>query len=265
VDKAHGLMLTTDKPLPRKEPLVALKRQERYHGSLPYFFEPEWFPELQPLRDNWRAIRDEILAFEKNNGTIKGLDSNPYVAPQIEGVEWSNIFLENFMIRHHKNRKKFPVTSAVVDQLDCTFVVISILSPQTIIKPHFGDTNGIVRAHLGLVIPSSLPECGIRVGDEERGWEEGELVLFTEAYLHGAWNNTTAKRYVLVVDFVPPFMEQSKMTVCATLLGAQSYNYLEKRFPLLEKLSDRAANLLCSLIAIGWRLYLPVQRAITLL
>lgn len=251
---------------PEKEPLVALKRQERYEGHLPYFFEPEWFPELKPLTDHWQAIRDEILEYERRHGPIKGLDSNPYVAPQIEGIEWSNLFLENFMIRHHRNHKKFPFLSSVIDQIPgCSFAVISVLSPHTIIKPHYGDTNGIVRSHLGLIIPAGLPDCGIRVGQEERGWQDGELVLFTEAYLHGAWNNSDQKRYVLVLDFVPAFMGQSKIKVCTTLLGAQSFNYLEQRFPIFRRLPDSWADMVCSILALGWRFYLPIQRTFSFL
>ena len=68
-----------------------------------------------------------------------------------------------------------------------------------------------------------------------------------------------------MVDFVPAFMEQSKMTVCTKLLGAQSYNYLEKRFHVLEHLPDWAANALCFCIALGWRVYLPVQQRVKFL
>jgi hypothetical protein len=258
-------MSSSSEAYPRKEKLVYLKREEKYNGSLPRFYLPEWFPELQPLKDNWRAIRDEILNFEKINGEIKGLDSNPYVAPQFEGINWSNIFLENFMIKHHRNRKKFPVTSSVIDQIpNCSFAVISVLAPHTTILPHFGDTNGIVRAHLGLAIPAGLPECGARVGDEEQGWADGELTLFTEAYLHGTWNHTSQKRYVLVVDIVPAFHGVSKITVCTNLLGAQSFNYLEKRFPIFKKAPDYMANFICSCLAFLWRLYLPIQRKINL-
>jgi len=255
-------MTPGDGALPQKEKLVFLKREERYTGSLPRFYSPELFPELQPLKDNWRAIRDEILDFEKSQGEIQGLDSNPYVAPQFSGINWSNIFLENFMIRHHKNRKKFPVTSAVVDQIpNCSFVVISVLSPHTTILPHYGDTNGTVRSHLGLVVPAGLPKCGARVGDEERGWTEGELTLFTEAYLHGTWNHTNEKRYVLVVDIVPGFHGESKISVCTNLLGAQSYNYLEKRFPVLKNIPDSMLGIVCSVLAFMWRCYLPIQRS----
>jgi aspartyl/asparaginyl beta-hydroxylase (cupin superfamily) len=251
---------------PKKEKLVFLKREEKYNGSLPCFYSPEWFPELQPLKDNWTAIRDEILHFEKSNGAITGLDSNPYVAPQFNGVNWSNVFLENFMIRHHRSREKFPVTSSVIDQIpNCSFAVISVLSPHTTILPHYGDTNSIVRSHLGLVIPAGLPYCGARVGNEEQGWADGELTLFTEAYLHGTWNHTDKKRYVLVVDIVPVFHEVSKISVCSNLLGAQSYNYLERRFPFLKNIPDSMLGIFCSFLAFMWRLYLPIQRRVEFL
>ncbi len=249
--------------MPQKEELVALIRDQRYEGNLPRFFSPEHFPELEILRSNWKGIRDEILNFEKQNGEIMGLNSNPYVAPQFEGINWSNIFLENFTIRHHKNRKKFPFLSSLIDQIpNCTFAVISILSPHTVIKPHYGDTNGIVRGHLGLIIPDSLPGCGIKVGDEEQGWVEGEWTLFTEAYLHGSWNHTSQKRYLIVVDIVPKFMGVKLITACTKLLGAQSFNYLENRFPIFKKIPDTSVPILTFLIALGWRLYLPLQRRI---
>ena len=252
--------------LPQKEKLVALIRAQRYEGNLPHFFSPELFPELEILRSNWQGIRDEILKFEKLNGEIKGLNSNPYVAPQFEGINWSNIFLENFTIRHHKNRKYFPFLSSLIDQIpNCTFVVISILSPHTAIKPHYGDTNGIVRGHLGLIIPESLPACGIRVGDEEREWVEGEWTLFTEAYLHESWNHTAQKRYVIVVDIVPEFMGVKTIVACTKLLGAQSFNYLDNRFSIFKKIPDPFVPVLTSLIALGWRLYLPIQRRIPFL
>ena len=249
-----------------KEKLVVMKRNERYTGNFPPFFDPSLFPEIKPLKDNWKAIRDEILQYEQKNGEIKGLDSNPYVAPQYKGVNWSNIFLLNFSIKHHNNLKKFPTLTSVLNQIpNCTFAIISILSPHTVIKPHYGDTNGIIRGHLGLVIPDKLPTCGIQVKNETRGWEEGEIVLFTEAFYHGSWNNSSKKRYVLLVDIVPKFMEKSIETVCSKLLGAQSYNYLEKRFPILEKISDRASNVIAAILTVGWRFYLPIQRRIKFL
>ena len=250
----------------KSEKLQILARAKKYKGTLPFFYPANLFPELEPLKENWKAIRDEIVRFENHNGFIKGLDSNPYVAPQFEGVNWSNIFLENFSIRHHKNRKKFPFTSSVLDQIpNLSFAVISVLSPHTQIKPHYGDTNGIVRCHLALIIPDKLPACGIRVGEEEKEWEEGDLVLFTEAYLHSAWNNTSSKRYVLVVDIVPRFISATKNKVCIKLLGAQSFNYLENRFTILKNIPDSVLGIIHFSLSLFWWLYLPIQRRLKIL
>jgi aspartyl/asparaginyl beta-hydroxylase (cupin superfamily) len=81
---------------------------------------------------------------------------------------------------------------------------LSIRDPETTIKPHIGDTNAIARCHLGLMVPASLPECGIRVAGQERVWEQGRVLIFCDAHPHTAWNHTTERRVILFVDEVRP-------------------------------------------------------------
>ena len=252
--------------IPKSEKLEVFIREGRYKGSLPNFFSTDLFPELRPLQDNWQAIREEVLAFEKNHGEMKGISSNSYVSAQFEGINWSNLYLDNFMWRFHKNRRHFPLICSLVDQIpNCTLTVLTVLSPNSSVKPHFGDTNGIVRCQLGLIIPAEYPTCGIRVGDEEKGWSNGEFIAFTEAHLHCVWNKSLAKRYLLIVDLKSPFVSGSKMEVCSKVLGAQSFNYLEARFPIVKNLSKTLANIVCVLLSFAWKIYLPVQRKIKFL
>lgn len=252
--------------MPRSEKLLVFIRENQYEGKLPPFYEAKEFPELAPLQANWKAIRDEIMAFEKRQGHIYGINSNEYVSAQFEGINWSNMYLENFMWRIHRNRKHFPLICSLVDQIpNCTLAVISVLSPHSSIKPHYGDTNGIIRCHLGISVPAPLPECGIRVGQEERGWANGEFTLFTEAHEHTAWNRTEGKRYVLIVDIVPRFIAESKIQVCSRVLGAQTFNYLEKRFPFLAKIPGNRLGIIHFFLTYLWRAYLPIQRRIKFL
>lgn len=252
--------------IPKSEKLEVFIREGRYKGSLPNFFSIDLFPELRPLQDNWQAIRDEVLEFEKNNGEMKGISSNSYVSAQFEGINWSNLYLDNFMWRFHKNRKHFPIICSLVDQIpNCTLTVLTVLSPNSSVKPHFGDTNGIVRCQLGLIIPAAHPECGIRVGEEEMGWSNGEFIAFTEAHLHSVWNKSSTKRYLLIVDLKSPFVSGSKWEVCSKVLGAQSFNYLEARFAILKKVPDTLANMATALLSFAWRVYLPIQRRIKFL
>ena len=244
------------------EPLIVYIRNPRYRGSLPFFYEPEQFPELKPLQDHWQEIRDEIRAFESRHGHIRGI--NTYSPPELSNdTGWSNIYLENFMWRFHRNRKNFPLICRLVDRIpNCTLAAISILAPHSAIHAHYGDTNGIVRGHLGLVVPAQAPVCALRVGTEERGWTEGGFTLFTEAHLHTAWNRSDQKRYILVVDLIPGFVRESKRSVCARVLGAQTFNYFEKKLPFLKHIPDAWLGPLHAVLRALWWLFLPIQRRV---
>lgn len=252
-------------PLPTHERLLVFIRESKYEGALARFYAPEQFPELKPLTDNWEAIRDEVLRYEKMHGSIRGL--NTYSPPELSSEQgWSNLYLENFMWRIHKNRKHFPIACAVVDKIpNATYGAVSILAPGGEIKPHYGDTNGIIRCHLGLDIPAPHPTTGIRVAGEERGWANGEITLFTEAHVHNTWNHSTAKRYVFVVDIVPRFFKESRWEICAKVLGAQTFNYFETRFPFLKIIPDALLPPIHIALTLIWRAYLPLQRMLRFL
>lgn len=252
---------------PENEKLVYLRPpKEFYEGKLPNFYDPKDFPELQILVDNWIKIRDEILDFEKRFGYIKGMDyfSSP---AEVEGAEpWSTINLESYMRKYHHNRAKFPFLTSVTDQIkNCCTVTISILPPNTNIKPHYGDTNGIIRAHLGLVVPDSYPTTAIKVGNEQRGWENGELLLFTVVQQHQVWSHSNHRRYVLIIDFVPKPIQHRMKEICANTLGSQSFIFFYKKFKLVQKIPYPIAGLFCKTFALVWKFYLPVQNRLSFL
>ncbi|MBX7182160.1 MAG: aspartyl/asparaginyl beta-hydroxylase domain-containing protein [Bacteroidia bacterium] len=239
-------------------------RPIEYSSQLPFFYPPEDFPELRVLSENWKEIRDEILRVEQEQGKLKG--HKTYNTPPISSDEnWSNFYLDNFLWRSHRNRKMFPVTSSIVDKIpNCSLASISILSPGGYVSPHYGDTDGIVRCHLGLVIPEEYPVCGIRVGGEERGWKEGELLVFTEAHLHEVWNRSNQRRYILIVDIVPGFMKTNLYKLCSQVLGALSYIFIERKFSIFRKLPMSFARFFHRVLSLLWRIYLPLQRALKL-
>ena len=80
----------------------------------------------------------------------------------------------------------------------------SILAPGYRIPPHQGPTNGIIRIHLGLIVPRDSANCRIRVAGEEFGWQEGKCVVFDDSYEHEVWNNTDEQRAVLFFDVDRP-------------------------------------------------------------
>jgi aspartyl/asparaginyl beta-hydroxylase (cupin superfamily) len=245
---------------PEEEEIVYVRPPvEEYNGNLPNFYDPAIFEELIPLKENWMAIREEVLAYEKKMGELRDMDSHS--PPENTANLWSHTYLMSYLRIFHKNRKKFPVLSSVIDQIpSCTYATISVLPPNTSILPHYGDTNGVVRTHLGLIIPAPAPTIAITVGDEQRGWEEGELLCFTIVNKHQVWNKSDKRRYIVILDFVPKPLLDRKMEICTKTLGSQSFTYLYKQFALVRMLPEFIHSFLCFIFTIIWRIYLPIQR-----
>ena len=80
----------------------------------------------------------------------------------------------------------------------------SLLSPGYHNRPHRGVSKGILRAHLGLIIPKDAEKCRIRVGDVIKVWRPGEIFVFDDTYEHEVWNDTDEERVVLLFDFDRP-------------------------------------------------------------
>ncbi len=85
-----------------------------------------------------------------------------------------------------------------------TTAMFSILSPRKHILDHRGPYKGVLRYHLGLIVPAAAEQCRIRVGDDVRHWREGESLVFDDTFNHEVWNDTDETRVVLFVDVLRP-------------------------------------------------------------
>lgn len=84
--------------------------------------------------------------------------------------------------------------------------LFSILLPHKHIPEHRGYYKGVIRYHLGLIVPQSQEKCRIRVGNEVRHWEEGKSLIFDDTFQHEVWNKTDEIRVVLFLDFIRPMV-----------------------------------------------------------
>ena len=80
----------------------------------------------------------------------------------------------------------------------------SILAPGKHIPEHRGKHKGIIRYHLGLMIPEPQSACRIRIADKVAYWEEGKSLMFDDTFYHEAWNETDDYRVVLFLDIARP-------------------------------------------------------------
>jgi len=247
---------------PKNEEITYIRPpKEFYKGKLKNYYSSILFPELDILKENWEIIRDEVVDFEKRNGKINQMDS--FSPANIEGNNWSTIFLKNFMWNFYHNMKKFPATSSIIEKIpNCTYAVISVLAPYTSIKPHYGDTNGVLRVHLGLSIPGKYPDLGIRVEGEDNCWENGQIICYPDIKKHEVWNNTPHTRYILVLDIVPQPLWKRKFEICKTTLGNQSYIFFYNRFKLARILPYFIQSTISFVFSQLWGIYLIIQSLI---
>ncbi|MEM0945191.1 MAG: aspartyl/asparaginyl beta-hydroxylase domain-containing protein [Pseudomonadota bacterium] len=170
------------------------------------FLEPELFPFLNELRDNWEVIAEETRGVLKHREAIPGFqDISPDQYRIATEKNWRTFVLFGFGEKLEKNCAQMPRTAEMLARVpNIQIAWLSILAPGYHIPAHTGVTKGIIRTHLGLIIPKDAEKCRIRVGDQVKHWMPGELVVLDDTYEHEVWNDTDEERVVLLLDFDRP-------------------------------------------------------------
>jgi len=170
------------------------------------FFKTEAFPWVREVEANWSIIRKELNVLLEHKEEIPNLqDVSPEQSSVAQGESWKSFFLFGFGHKIEQNCAKCPETTRIVGKIPgLKMAMFSILAPKSKIPPHRGPYRGLLRYHLGLIIPSPASSCGIRVANETRSWQEGRSLIFDDSYDHEAWNDSDSHRVVLFVDFVRP-------------------------------------------------------------
>jgi len=71
-------------------------------------------------------------------------------------------------------------------------VLFSILEPGKHLPAHRGPHNGVLRLHLGLIVPEPRERLGIRVENQIYRWREGEVVIFDTGKIYNKTLNDKA-------------------------------------------------------------------------
>ncbi len=164
------------------------------------------FPHLTEFTANWQSIRAEAETILKYREAIPAFhDVSPDQYKISTGKNWRTFILYGFGYRLEKNCAQAPITAKLLSSLpNIQTAWFSILSPGYHIRAHRGVSKGILRAHLGLIIPKEAEKCRIRVGDVIKVWRPGELFVFDDTYEHEVWNDTDDERVILLFDFDRP-------------------------------------------------------------
>jgi beta-hydroxylase len=172
----------------------------------PPIYDNAVFPWTTEIEREWRAIRTELDRVLLRKEDLPGFhEISADVATISQDRGWKTFLLSGYGFKSDANIKRCPQTWRVCQKIPGLITVMfSILEPGKHLPPHRGPYNGVLRLHLGLIVPEPREQLGIRVDKEIYRWNEGKAVVFDDAYEHEAWNRTPHTRVVLFVDFVKP-------------------------------------------------------------
>ena len=158
------------------------------------------------LESNWLEVRKELDHILENPEKIPNFqDISKDQTNLTKDEHWKSFFLFGYGYKFDSNCDLCPQTTKLLESIPGMFTAFfSILSPGKHIPRHRGPYKGLLRGHLGLIVPESRQDCWIQVGEETATWEEGKSMVFDDTYKHQVQNNTGETRVVLFIDVIRP-------------------------------------------------------------
>jgi beta-hydroxylase len=169
-----------------------------------------WIRELEAATPQIRAELDEVM---RERELLPGFHE---IVRQVDTITqdrlWQTFMFCGYGRKSQENLRRCPATAAAlrnVPGLQTAF--FSILSPGKHIPPHRGPYNGVLRLHLGLIVPQPRERCWIRVHDRTLHWQEGRALVIDDSFHHEVRNDTDGYRVVLFLDFERPCRWPAKL------------------------------------------------------
>ncbi len=190
------------------------------------------YPSLAKLEAGYPAVREECLALleRKDRLTDVSVLGGAYTKAGIHTIGWKTfVFKSGDFVE--ENCARCPRTANLLREIPGLYTAFfSVLEPHQVIPPHWGYYRGILRYHLGVVIPNDNADeaCWLRVHadpydnalqrekknskrdtssivkGEIYHWHNGEGIVFDDNYLHDAGNGSDQVRVVLWLDLPRP-------------------------------------------------------------
>ena len=177
---------------------------ELFNGKI-IFASTEKIKGVKELEENYKLILEEYNAICKKR-EIPGIEEffveQKTIAQERSWRSFPLLFLGH---EYLDNTQLCPITRNLLTNIDgmCS-AMFSILSAGQEIPPHCGYYKGILRLHLGLIIPGNEENCYIEINGVRKGWENGKCICFDDTHIHEAANKTDKDRVVLFIDIIRP-------------------------------------------------------------
>jgi ornithine lipid ester-linked acyl 2-hydroxylase len=170
------------------------------------FFDAAEFPWTRELEASWPDILTELQAVLEQRQLIPNFqDISPEQQAITQDDRWKTYILHAYGARAKHNCRECPKTTAAIERIPgIKTAFFSILAAGKHIPAHRGPYKGLLRCHLGLIVPLPADSCRIRVDGTDADWQEGKTLLFDDTLTHEVWNNSAHDRVVLFIDFMRP-------------------------------------------------------------
>jgi aspartyl/asparaginyl beta-hydroxylase (cupin superfamily) len=204
-----------------------------YNGPENAFSNKHEIEELRILEDNFEDIRKEFHIFLSVQNKFTTYFNKTTVS---KTTSWKTLSLLYWNKPYIKNQKDLAILNKLIKKIPgCVSCSLSLLEPNSQIKPHCGDTNAIWRIHLPLIIPGTLPEVGLKVAGQSISWEEGKIIAFCDAHEHEAWNFSNKERYIIIIDIIKPNYREKTNHICSVVLSSIALQKLAEKINWLYK------------------------------
>jgi len=182
------------------------------------FYDPYLVPVAKDLENNFGEIQEELkVLLQRYDGFAPFQSISPDQIYISNDDKWRMFFFKAAGVNFKQNQKLAPKTISILNKhKNVISAYVSVLGPHKVLMPHEGPWSGILRMHLGVVVPGNK-DCVLVNGGEEYYWEEGKTVLFDDTYEHIAVNRTDQIRAVLFLDIMRPLPQPWKFINWAIL------------------------------------------------
>ena len=170
------------------------------------FFDPSEFPWVTELEANWTEIRAELDVLMTQLDHVPDFQQlSPTQYKLTDDDRWKVYVLYFYSHKAPRNCARCPRTTELVERIPgMTTAFFSILGPHKHLPEHRGPYAGVLRYHLGLLVPEPVASSRLKVAGEIQHWREGRSVVFDDSQPHEVWNESDLTRVVLFVDFIRP-------------------------------------------------------------
>lgn len=160
------------------------------------------FPQSHAFEAEWEKIKSEVEAYLtlkwQQVPEFSQVDSHQYDIANTDDHKWKTAIVK--MYGEYMNESISPTLVKLVRQNDLTIssALISCMEAGKDVPIHKGPNKGVMRYHLPLLVAEG--DCFLTINGKRVDLQEGQGLLWDDAYPHGASNFTSATRVVLLLD-----------------------------------------------------------------